>query len=196
MARTPGFYLPSSFSDEEALRKKIRELSDKAGYISEDAELVHYGVKGMHWGQRKAQSSSGGGTSKPTKAQLNAPHADYSNRERTKDALRFKAGGVKRINQRMNKGMDLQTARKKEGQRTLLKAAGVVALYNAPRIVNAVDNMLATHGANTVASIRVKAQTNRGRAQAAATMGLPSKPTNGPTYSKQSRQGVHKITSL
>lgn len=157
-------------------------------------ELTHHGVKGMHWGQRK--SSSGGGSTKPTKAQLNAPHADYNNRERTKDALRYPSGGVKRINQRMNKGMDLQTARKKEGQRTLLKAAGVVALYNAPRIVNAVDNMVSTHGANTMSSIRTKAQTNRGRAQAAATMGLPSKPTNGPTFAKKSKQGVHNITSL
>jgi len=197
--RTPGFYLPSSFSDEEALRKKIRELSDKAGYISEDAELTHYGVKGMHWGQRKAASSSGGGGSAPakmTKAELNKSHPGYSARERTKDALRYPSGGVKRINQRMNKGMDLKTARKKEGQRTLLKAAGVVALYNAPRILNAVDNMVNTHGANTMASIRVKAQTNRGRAQAAATMGLPSKPTNGPTFAKKSRQGVHTITNL
>lgn len=182
---------------------KLRETNPNAGStppsveeLLSSSDIVHYGVKGMHWGQRKAQSSSVGGASKPTKAQLNAPNADYSNRDRTKDALRYPSGGVKRINQRMNKGMDLQTARKKEGQRTLLKAAGVVALYNAPRIINAVDNMLATHGANTAASIRTKAQTNRGRAQAAATMGLPSKPTNGPTYSKKSRQGVHKITSL
>lgn len=196
MARTPGFYLPSSFSDEEALRKKIRELSDKAGYISEDAELVHYGVKGMHWGHRKAGTSSGGPSRKEAKAALNKAHPDYTNRDRTKDALRYPSGGVKRINQRLNKGMDLQTARKKEGQRTLLKAAGVVALYNAPRIINAVDNMVNTHGANTMASIRVKAQTNRGRAQAAATMGLPSKATNGPAFAKKSRKGVHTITNL
>jgi hypothetical protein len=159
-------------------------------------DLAHFGVKGMRWGVRKSDSSGGSPPAKMTKAELNKPHADYSSRERTKDALRYPSGGVKRINQRLNKGADLKTARKKEGQRTLLKAAGVVALYNAPRIINAVDNMVNTHGANTMASIRVKAQTNRGRAQAAATMGLPRKATNGPTYSKQSRQGVHKITSL
>lgn len=160
-------------------------------------DLTHHGVKGMHWGVRKGDSGGGGSApAKMTKAELNKPHPDYSNRERTKDALRYPSGSVKRINQRLNKGMNLQTARKKEGQRTLLKAAAVVALYNAPKIINAVDSMINVHGTNTMASIRVKAQTNRGRAQAAATMGLPSKPTNGPTFSKKSRQGVHNITSI
>jgi len=159
--------------------------------------ISHHGVKGMHWGVRKGDSGGGGSApSKMTKAELNKPHADYSSRARTADALRFPSGGVKRINQRMNKGMDLRTARKKETQRTLLKSAGVIALINAPRIINAVDGLVSAHGANAMSSIRVKAQTNRGRAQAAATMGLPSKPTNGPTYSKKSRQGVHNITTL
>jgi hypothetical protein len=96
----------------------------------------------------------------------------------------------------MNKGATLSEARRKEGTRTLLKAAGVVALYNSPRILRAVDDIVGTHGSNLASSIRVKAETNRGRAQAAATMGLPSKPTNGPTYAKKSRGGAHKITSL
>lgn len=160
-------------------------------------DLAHHGIKGMHWGVRKGDSSGGGSAPvKMTKAELNKPHPVYSNRERTKDALRYPSGSVKRINQRLNKGMDLQTARKKETQRTLLKAAGVVALINAPRIVNAVDSMVSAHGANAMSSIRVKAQTNRGRAQAAATMGLPRKATNGPAFAKKSRQGVHKITNL
>ena len=183
---------------DEAPFKVVPKFDAKGHIISfsieEESSVAHYGVKGMHWGVRKGDSS--GGTPKLTKAQLNAAHPDYGTRDRARDAIAHPAGAVKRINQRMNKGMDLRTARKKEGQRTLLKAAGLVALYNTPKILNAVDNMVATHGANTMAGIRTKAQTNRGRAQAAATMGLPSKPTNGPTYSKKSRQGVHKITTL
>ena len=55
MGRTPGFYMPPSFSDEEAITEKIRELSNKAGYISEGLELTHYGIKGMKWGVRKSR---------------------------------------------------------------------------------------------------------------------------------------------
>jgi hypothetical protein len=200
VSRTPGFIDPSAYSSPEMVTEKLQELNKEFGFtplgeeLLHSSDVTHYGVKGMHWGQRK--SSSGGGSTKLTKAQLNAAHPDYSTRDRTRDALAHPAGAVKRINQRMNKGMDLRTARKKEGQRTLLKAAGLVALYNAPKIIRAVDGMVATHGANTMASIRVKAQTNRGRAQAAATMGLPSKPTNGPSYAKKNRQGVHNIRSF
>ena len=202
MGRTPGFIDPSAYSSPEMVAEKLQELNKEFGFTSLGEELqhssdvVHYGVKGMHWGQRKTDSSGGGPSRKAQRAELNKPHPDYTARQRAVDASLFKSSGVKRINQRMNKGMDLKTARKKEGQRTLLKAAGVVALYNAPRIINSVDNMLATHGANTMASIRVKAQTNRGRATAAATMGLPSKPTNGPAFAKKNKQGVHNISSI
>lgn len=200
MSRTPGFIDPSAYSSPEMVAKKLQEQNKEFGFTPLGEELlhsdvVHYGVKGMHWGVRKGDSS-GGMTRRAKKAELNKAHPDYSPRQRAVDASLFKSSGVKRINQRLNKGMDLKTARKKEGQRTLLKAAGVIALYNSPKIINAVDNILATHGANAMASVRTKAQTNRGRAQAAATMGLPSKPTNGPTYAKKNRQGVHNISSF
>lgn len=202
MSRTPGFIDPSAYSNPEMVTKKLKELNKEFGFtplgeeLLHSSDVVHYGVKGMHWGVRKSDSSGGGMTRKQRKVAENKPHADYSSRDRNKDAFRYPSGGVKRINRRMNKGMSLQTARKKEGQRALLKAAVLVTMYNSPRIINAVDNMVSTHGANTMAKIRVKAETNRGRAQAAATMGLPSKPTGGPTYAKKSRKGVHNITSL
>jgi len=146
------------------------------------SELTHYGVKGMKWGVRRAEA--------------NKPNAGYSTSDRRKDAVRFKAGGVKRINRRMNQGADLRTARKKEGQRTLMKAAAVVALYNSPRAINATLNAVDKYGGEAASRIAQKAQTNRGRATAAATMGLPSKPTNGPTYAKRSKDGAYKISSI
>lgn len=201
MSRTPGFIDPSAYPSPEMLAKKLQEQNKEFGFtplgeeLMHSSDVIHYGVKGMHWGVRKDRSG-GGMTRKQRKAAENVKNPNYSNRDQTRDALIHPQGAVKRINRRMNKGATLSEARKKEGQRTLLKVAGLVALYNTPKILNAVDNIVATHGANTMASIRVKAQTNRGRAQAAATMGLPSKPTNGPTYAKKSKQGVHNISSF
>jgi hypothetical protein len=145
-------------------------------------ELVHYGVKGMKWGQRRAEA--------------NKPNAGYSRNDRVKDTLRFNSGGVKRINRRMNKGADLRTARKKEGQRTLIKAAAIVALYNSPRVINATLNAVDKHGGNLASNIAQKAETKRGRATAAATMGLPRTASTGPNYAKKSKGGSYKITSV
>jgi hypothetical protein len=160
------------------------------------SEVLHYGIKGMHWGVRKSSTSDGGVSRKAAKAALNNPHPGYSSRQRVNDSHRFNKAAVKRINRRMNKGMDLKKARDKEVNRTLLKLAAAIAIYNSPKILRAINNLVETHGANTMASIRVKAQTNRGRAQAAATMGLPRRSTNGPSYARKSRDGVHKITTL
>ena len=46
----------------------------------EDA-LAHFGVKGMRWGQRKAQESTGGGTRKATRAEKRA-HQEKFNQEK------------------------------------------------------------------------------------------------------------------
>lgn len=136
-------------------------------------ELVHYGVKGMHWGIRK---------NTPT-------NPNYSQRQQIEDRNKFGKGGVKRINRRMNAGKTHVRATKKEQRfksRVAFTAAG--AVYAAAVLRN-VAQMSAQ-------SIAVKAETNRGRAHAATTMGLPSKPTNGPTYANKNRRGVHKITNL
>lgn len=62
MNRTPGFITPSSFPNKEVMMERIRELYKNAGsappsveellHASGGDELVHYGVKGMHWGVR------------------------------------------------------------------------------------------------------------------------------------------------
>jgi hypothetical protein len=62
------------------------------------SEVVHYGVKGMHWGVRK---------NTPT-------NANYSVGQRQYDKKNYGHGAVKRINRRMNKGASLEVARTQE----------------------------------------------------------------------------------
>lgn len=65
MIRTPGFILPTSFPSEEALVEDLQRRNEKAGFtpVNEDLlhsdELIHYGVKGMHWGVRKSNHLEG-----------------------------------------------------------------------------------------------------------------------------------------
>lgn len=139
------------------------------------SEIAHYGVKGMKWGVRKKHDDS--------------PNPRYSERRRAEDRQIYGKGGVKRINRRMNKGQKLHKAQQNEAWRSIGKAAIAIGSVQAARIVLANKDVIAQH-------IAVKAETKRGQAAAANVMGLPRKPTNGPTYSKKSRQGVHKITTL
>lgn len=144
-------------------------------------DVLHSGVKGMKWGVRRAEN--------------NKRNSGYSSKERTKDSLRFTSGGIKRINKRMNKGADLKTARRKEGQRTALKAAAIVAIYNSPKIIDATLNAVDKYGGALASSVAQKAETNRGRAQAAGTMGLPQTASTGPNYAQNSG-GAYKISDL
>jgi hypothetical protein len=89
----------------------------------------------------------------------------------------------------MNKGQTLNKARQQEAWRSLGKGAIAIGAVQAARILLANKDVIVQH-------IAVKAETERGRSAAAQVMGLPYKPTNGPTYTKKSRGGVHKITTL
>lgn len=56
MTRTPGFIVPSSYSSPEELIEDLQRRSEEAGFTPFDfSDLKHYGVKGMHWGVRKAR---------------------------------------------------------------------------------------------------------------------------------------------
>lgn len=139
------------------------------------SEIAHYGVKGMHWGVRKKHND--------------APNPRYSERRRAEDKQIYGKGGVKRINRRMNKGQKLAKAQQREAWRTLGRGAMAVGAVTAARIVLANKDVIAQH-------VAVKAETKRGQAAAANAMGLPRKPTNGPTYTKKNRQGVYNIRSF
>jgi hypothetical protein len=116
-------------------------------------------------------------------------HRNYRAKNQAADKSTFGPRGVKRINKRMHKGQSYKKALTMEYIHNTAKATiGAGAIATA--------TLLHSHGDLLSQAVAVKAQANRGRAQAAATMGLPSKPTNGPSYAKKSRGGAHKITSL
>lgn len=183
MLRTPGFLDPSSFSSEEALIEKLQHLNKEAGFTplgdeflhsSTDGELTHYGVKGMKWGVRRAE--------------LDAPSSRYSSANRKKDEKVHGPRAVKRINRRLNKGMTLKKARRKETTRDTLQAVAAVGAYYAARYMVHAGPVLSQ-------GVASRAQTKRGQAAAAAAMGLPRHATSGPTFTKPKR-GVYNISSL
>lgn len=188
MSKTPGFILPSTFPLDEALKESLRELKKRPGFMELDNivehssvksdptryELSHQGVKGMKWGVRRAEA--------------NAPNSGYSQYHKTEDKKVVGRSGVKKINRRMNKGEEHKIARSKVLRNQAMRKLAVAgAIYALPHILDISDK--------TVGSIAQRAQTKRGQSAMANSMGLPRKPTNGPTYSKKKR-GVHKITTL
>lgn len=93
-------------------------------------ELMHYGVKGMRWGVRKEAEP--------------ANHR-YSEKRRTQDKVIYGAGGVKRINRRMNAGDTHAKAEAKEFGRNAAIAATVT--------VGTVATMAALSNPNTYMNI-------------------------------------------
>lgn len=139
------------------------------------SELIHYGVKGMKWGVRRAE--------------LNKTNDSYTKGQRQIDKRDFGKRGVKRINRRMNKGQTRIKARKAERRRDSLQyygAVGAVATYRYLKVVGPVLSQV----------VAQRAETKRGQAAAAAAMGLPRTASTGPNYSKQRRNGVYNISSL
>jgi hypothetical protein len=190
VSRTPGFIIPSSFPNEEKMIVKLRELNEKAGftqrsedlqhsYAMREPELVHYGIKGMKWGVRRAE--------------MNKPNPGYSSSARKRDAFVHPAGAVKRINKRMNKGADLKTARKKEVRRTTAIVGGLIVAHNAQKI----SRIIQVVGPLVAGSVAQRADTKRGEAFARNSFaesngirGVPSK------TSKKRRDGSYNISSM
>ena len=138
------------------------------------SELAHYGVKGMKWGVRRAEK--------------NVPNARYSSKNRVKDKELHGSRGVKRINKRLNDGQTLKKARAREVRRNTIQAGAVVGAVYATRA-------LAIAGPVLAQSVASRAETKRGQAHVAATMGLPRQASSGPTYAKQKR-GAYDISSF
>ena len=76
-------------------------------------ELYHYGVMGMKWGKRKNPIAYA--MNKISNRNKVSKFNDlYTKRRQTRDKKRFSPAGVKRINNRLNKGMSYDKASKKE----------------------------------------------------------------------------------
>ena len=198
MSRSPGFVIPSLFPDEKTLKEKLRESNEKAGFTplgeefqhSSSDELIHYGVKGMKWGQRRAE--------------LNKRNKTYTTADRAKDRRNNASNGaVRRINKRVNKGQDLATARKNEAKyvkrrRQITSAAIFGVRYRKNIAVGA--KVLGTLGSLAlgvgVQSVAKRAETNRGRAAVSDAMGLPRQASSGPNYAKPNRKNVYNISSI
>ena len=71
-------------------------------YIIHNGELYHYGVKGMKWGRRKANTSH---------------NKNYSDKQRKNDRAFYGGRGEKRINKKLNEGYGLRGARHFEAER-------------------------------------------------------------------------------
>jgi hypothetical protein len=153
-------------------------------------ELVHYGIKGMKWGQRKSE--------------LNKRNRLYTTADRAKDRRNnSSSGAVKRINKRMNKGQELDVARKNEvkfvkRRRQITSAVIFGARYRKHIAVGA--RVIGTLGSLAlgvaVQSVAQRAETNRGRAAASNVMGLPRTASSGPSVTKPNRKNVYNISSI
>lgn len=134
-------------------------------------EIVHYGVKGMHWGVHK-------------KVHDDSPHPTYTKQKQANDARQFGKGGVKRINRKLNAGKTREQAHKSEHRRNTYRGAaaiGAVFAYNAIKI----------YGPVAMQEIAIKAETNRGKAAAAQAL------KNARVKNvKKNRKGVYNISSL
>lgn len=149
-------------------------------------DLLHFGVKGMHWGVKKA--------AKPT-------HPDYGSSSQAYDKKNFGKGGVARINDRLHAGQTIKEARNAEYKhrknvRRKVMAATVAVKYRrqiigGAKVAGAVLGLVAGVAAQHIA---VKAETNRGRAAAAAAMGISNKPHTIKYTTK--KRGAYNISSL
>lgn len=79
--------------------------------------LEHYGVKGMRWGVRRKRET----------VDYNKRNKSYSQNSRTRDIVKYGMKAEDRINRRMNKGMSLKSARRREFVRAIGRSAFVTA---------------------------------------------------------------------
>jgi hypothetical protein len=138
------------------------------------SELVHYGVKGMKWGQHKPRA------------------AGYTDEQRNKDRADFGLLAPRRINKKMLKGKTREQAHKSEKRRAMIQLGAVAAVYGASYAASTISKW----GPVGMQKIQQHGASRRGRGAAAAMMGLPFKASNGPTYTKPGKGGAYKISSF
>lgn len=114
-------------------------------------ELAHYGVKGMHWGQRKAENA----------ARASLPRAQgYSQRAYNSDKRKFGKKAAHRINEAVLNGKSVDDARKVEVNRIKKRVAAIYGGYLAARILYKVGPTILQMGAESYVS---KKQEEAGR---------------------------------
>lgn len=108
--------------------------------MTTDAYLEHYGIKGMHWGQRKAANA----------ARASIPRqAGYSDGAHAVDKKKFGQKGTDRINQNMSKGMGYSDARKAEVSRRRKRNTLIAGSYLAARALYVYGPSLLQAGAQS-----------------------------------------------
>ena len=83
-------------------------------------ELMHYGVKGMRWGVRRAEK-------KAERLRLDEPNPKYNARQRENDRKLYGKAVPKRVNRYVNKGLTVKNARDKVKMQESVKAGAAFA---------------------------------------------------------------------
>lgn len=176
-------YTPPEMKEDDPIWGGLTNM--RLDLNAQHGELAHYGVKGMKWGVRKDRQTA-----------KNKRNANYTKEQRNRDHNEFGRAGVKRINQRMNKGMGVKKARAKERTLRRRRTAAVTTTIAAVRYRKDIMDVLQLVGGFAMQSVALRAETKRGQNAAANAMGLPRTASAGPSYVKQKRSGAYNITSL
>lgn len=143
-----------------------------------ELELIHFGVKGMRWGVRKAEPIN----------------SAYTTRMQGNDKGRHGKRAVKRINRRLNEGMTRDKALEKEDLRNAYQRLALLGGVLAASLV--ADYGSVSSGTFAKNYVGNKANANRAAAKVAEnTMKIGSKAAKL-KYAKPGRGGAYKITTL
>lgn len=94
MGKTPGAIVPSSYSSTEELKKDLKRRDTEAGFTPlaassfVDTFFAHFGIKGMHWGVTRSQSSGAAKVQVTTKPGKGVKATGGQGQSANKDAIR------------------------------------------------------------------------------------------------------------
>jgi hypothetical protein len=114
-------------------------ISDEEEKPSLD-DLIHFGVRGMRWGHRKARD--------------NSPNESYTSRQRTADSNFLGKRAVKRINRDINSGKTRKQALKSAVNHNRRLAVGYAAAAAALVVIGTTKferNLVPVHGGESAA---------------------------------------------
>ncbi len=119
------------------------------------AELSHYGVKGMKWGVRRSEAQL------EKAARKERSDKNYSAKQRANDKQEFSRHGVKRIAKRVGKGQSVTQARNREAGREIVDGliaagafAGLSMALGNPTIANGLATRIVSTAQTADAGLR------------------------------------------